>query len=310
LLLKEGENMKAKNDKSLKIIAIKTSTKVYISDNISGSSYHTTYLERYIFDGVKPRKTYRNDWFEVDQIPTKTERVVPPQQINIRYELNSKYPESELTPRVINESYIGEDSPYEEVIGLYERKWDLTDETLEEIEFELTVIEELDEFEITKQEFQLQYNLLDRINTHPVLLSTKPCSMSREESYKIIREYIKNNINPHYARVTSDYDFCFSVEKVIELYQPESYEVNINSGTKRKPKYETKYKRNRTAKIYEIAPKSYQSYPVVEPFSGKNKEDLKNNIKTFLEELISKINEPVVECEHCKGRGVVWNEKV
>lgn len=303
--------MKSLMNDTLKLVAIKTKNKVYISDNIDNSNYHSTRIENYLFDGEKPKKTYRNSWFELDNLPTKIERKIAPQRINIRYELNPKYPMSELTPKIIEESYIDEDSPYYDVIGLYERKWDQTEETMEEVEFQLNIIEELEEnFEITKQEYDLKYNFLDILNTHPILLRTKPCSLTREESYKIIREYIKANINPLYASITSDYDFCFTVQKVIELYKPEEYQVNINSGTKRKPKYETRFKRSRSEKIYEAAPKPYQSYPVVQPFSGKNEEDLKNNIKTFLEELISKINEPIKECEHCKGTGVVWNEKV
>jgi hypothetical protein len=60
--------------------------------------------------------------------------------------------------------------------------------------------------------------------------------------------------------------------------------------------------------VYQIAPKSYNNYPIVDPFSGKNYDDLKSNIDNFLHNLMEMINEPVVECKCCKGRGVILNE--
>ncbi|MFT4448659.1 hypothetical protein ACMXZI_15255 [Bacillus subtilis] len=65
----------------------------------------------------------------------------------------------------------------------------------QKIEFEMNVIEEIDgELKLQSQNFNLNYNLLDRIQTHPMLLETKPCYLSHEESYKIIRNHIKANL--------------------------------------------------------------------------------------------------------------------
>ncbi|MNW57759.1 hypothetical protein D3C74_355840 [compost metagenome] len=57
-----------------------------------------------------------------------------------------------------------------------------------------------------------------------------------------------------------------------------------------------------------MAPKPYQSYPTIHKFTGNNEEELNHNINTYLEELMKKINQPYVECEHCKGMGVVLDE--
>ncbi len=104
-------------------------------------------------------------------------------------------------------------------------------------------------------------------------------------------------------------DFCFTVEKVLDLYKPYEYTVDANANYhRRKAKYEKRYRNVRTHKVYEAAPKPYNNYPVVESFSGKNYEDLKQNIDNFLNELMDEINEPVVECKCCKGRGVIINE--
>lgn len=301
---------KRSNDSVLKLVAIKTKNNVLISDNINGNGYFYTKLANYLYDGEKPVKTYHKDWFEFNTIPTKIEKQLPARKINERYELKEGFQETELTPKVINKSYIDEDSDFYEVKGLYDYKYETEDSGFEDVPFEITVAEEFDgEFNITRMDYEPKYSLLDRITTHPVLLPTKACYLTKEESYKIIRNHVKTNIDPKYAKITSDYDFCFTVEKVIELHKPYAYEVNVNANySRRKPKYEKRYNTVRSVKVYEAAPKTYNSYPIVEPFSGKDYDDLKNNIDAFLNNLMEMINEPVVECEHCKGRGVILND--
>ncbi|MWV44873.1 hypothetical protein GRF59_14725 [Paenibacillus sp. HJL G12] len=295
---------KAPASESLKLIAIKTKSKVYVSDNINNDSYFYSRIKDLIFDGSKPENTYKSDWFEVPCVPTTIQRSLPAEQINVRYELKEVHYNTGL-PKVLQYSDFDEDTgQYESVYGLYERKFDLTEPGLENVEFELNVIAELEDFEIVRSDFQLQHSILDHITTHPILLSTKPCKLSRQESFNIVRKYIKANIDSKYASVTSDYDFCLSVSKKIE-HAPESYRVDVG---KRKPKYETRYSRSRTVKVYETAPKSYQTYPVIEPFEGKNEDDLKDIIQKFLDELMIVINKPLVECEHCKGYGVILDE--
>ncbi|MFF2834279.1 hypothetical protein ACFVSK_21145, partial [Cellulosimicrobium cellulans] len=128
--------------------------------------------------------------------------------------------------------------------------------------------------------------------------------LSRADSYRNVRNYVKTHIDTRWAKITSDYDFCFTVSKEIS-HEPEEFRVNIG---KRKPKYETRYTRSRTTKVYEVAPSSYNSYPVIQPFEGKNEEDLKQNIQKYLDELMEAINKPLVECVHCKGYGVILDE--
>ena len=299
--------MHKKNDAPLKIMVIKTKNKVYVSDNLDGSSYYySNNIKGCLFDGEPLKDTYRKDWYEVSKVPTKIERKIPASKTNMRYELREGFQETELTPKVINESYIDEDSSYYEVKGLYEQKYELVEEGLEEVPFELNVVAETDEdFEIVKEDYQLKFSLLDRIQVHPVLLPTKPCALSKEDTYRIIRSYIKENIDPKHAAITSDYDFCLTVVKKIP-HDPEEYTVNINASyPRRKAKYEKRYKRSRSVEVYNAAPKPYQSYKVVTPFMGNNYEDLQNNIKAFLNDLIAEINEPLVECECCKGMGVI-----
>lgn len=293
------------SDSKLKLVAIKTKSKVYISDNIKNESYFYTKLKSLLFDGNEVTETYDNNWFELKSIPSKIEKQRPKAQINRRYELKAGFPESELTPKIV--PYEDFDDCYDDVRGLYTYKYDETEEGLEEIEFEINIIEEVDDnFEMKRLDYQPIYNFLDRLVTHPKLLPLKPCKLSKQESYNIIRNHVKNNIDSRYAHITSDYDFCFTVKKKIELYQPRQYQVDINAMHKRrKPKYETRYQRSRDVEIFEVAPKPYNNYTVVTEFEGENYEDLVKNIEAYLDDLMKVINEPLVECECCKGTGVI-----
>ena len=150
-----------------------------------------------------------------------------------------------------------------------------------------------------------------------VLLPTRPCKLSSYQSYQIIRNHIKDNINPKYAEITSDYDFCLSVAKKIRLAEKEPYEVDTNnslfSERKRKPKYETRYRTDRTIVAYETAPLKdnsvYKGYTKTEGFEAANYRELEEKIKTFLADLMEVINEPLVDCSHCKGQGVVKDKQ-
>lgn len=293
----------------LKLIAIKANNKVFISDNIDNESYFRSNIEHKYFDGELPKKTYKKDWFELPAIPNKIESKRPKTQINARYELKDGFPESDITPKLIKAADYDEDLYYD-VRGLYNYKYEEQEEGYKEVEFEINIIEEIGgNFEMTKTQYNPKYNLLDQIQTHEVLLHNKPCKLSKQESYNIVRKHIKENINPKVAEITSDYDFCLAVKKKIPLAEEESYQVNVNASyPRRKAKYETRYQRNRTVEIFNTAPKPYQSYNVMKEFEGKTYEDLEVNIKNYLEELMKVINEPLVECKCCKGKGVEVNE--
>lgn len=293
----------------LRLIAIKTGEKVFVSDRVDGGSWYSSNLMGKLFDGEYPKATFNKAWVEVKNVPKRIEEKRPETQVNRRYELREGFQETDLTPKVIHEYYIDDESEYYEVKGLYELKYDTQEEGYDNIDFEINVIAELEEgFEFIKKEFDLKHNLLDQIQTHPDMLHTKPCHLSKQESYNIIREHVKNNIDPKYAEVTSDYDFCLTVKKRIP-HDPIEYSVNVNAMHKRrKPKYETRYRKHRSETAYEIAPKAYQSYSVVKEFSGKNYDDLKNNIDTYLDSIMKEINRPYIECTHCNGMGVVLDE--
>jgi hypothetical protein len=311
---------------NLRLIAIQTKVCVYISSNIEDNTWNRQYynLANLMFDGEKPKSTYRIDWFEVSKVPSKVENFVPAKETNKRWNLKSGFPETINTPWYLEYGTDEEEfddrgflHDYYEFYPLYELKFDLTEPSHEEIPFEITVIAEEDEFKIIKEDFKVEYNLLDQINTHPVMLNTKPCKLSSEQSYKIIRMYLLENIDQTVAKMV-DYDFCLTVTKFIPLAVPEEYDVDVNydlfSKKQKKPKYETRYRVKRDLQVFETAPNRprdgvYKGYTRTKEFEGKNYEDMLKNIQTYLDNLIKEINRPLVDCPHCKGYGVIEKEK-
>lgn len=299
----------------LKIIAIKTGKCVYISDNINNENYHHSKLSTLYFDNNLAKKTYEKEWLEVPQIPDKIETVIKGRKINEKYTLKSEFLNLNLDNqkeidffRCKNDCYDC-DCENSKLKVFYDYSYDMSEDKRENVPFEITVIEEENNFEITKKEFNLQFNLIDRLKFNPVLLPTRPCYLTKLESYNIIRNHIKTNINGQHAGITSDYDFCFTVKKKIRLSQQEEYFVDINNTLfqkrKRKPLMEKRYVKNREVEVFEMAPKEYQKYTVIKEFTGTDVNDLKNNIKTYLDELMQMINSPLTDCPHCKGEGVI-----
>jgi len=73
---------------------------------------------------------------------------------------------------------------------------------------------------------------------------------------------------------------------------------------KRKPKYETKVVRFNEVKVFEMTHEGYKGYTNIEPFQGIGETGLKEYIDTYLNHLISVINEPLKYCPCCEGSGV------
>lgn len=287
----------------MKLIAIKTKDNFYISENIEFKSYFSSSIGNYLFDGTRPEKTLKENWWSIKNEPKEITKELPEKEINIRWELKKGFPESELTPKTLTENPNYEDSEYSDVAGLYEKKSDKEPSGIEKIEFEFIIISEIDNFKIIKQDFEVKYNLLDQITIPDVLLPTRPCAISGKQFYSIIRKYVQHHIDGKYAKITSDYDFCLTVTKHISYTSPRPYKVDI--GTKRKANYVTRFNTHRDIKIFETSPEGYSNYPVQKGISGDSYEDLNNKIKEYLEDLIAKINEPLIDCECCNGTGVI-----
>lgn len=156
------------------------------------------------------------------------------------------------------------------------------------------------------------HNTVDEIEMPALALATRPCSISSKNLYKIVRESIKQSINSNYAVITSDYDFCFSVSKKLNLAEPFMQKVDVSRLGAKKPKYENKLITERKVPVFSMthAEKKYGEYPILEGITGRDHEDLVYRVNAYINDLLTKINAPMVECPHCKGTGAIIESEI
>lgn len=321
-------------NKILKLLVIKTPKKIYISEYIKPRSYRHNDLMNYYFDGQNPVLSFNKNWLIVDKIPTIIERDKLQEKINIRYELvdssmhNDKIPlvlKTEEVEETDDDGYIQWKDKYSQLKSLYVKKWDLSEKIKESFDFDINIVLELEEDIIKSNNFSykvidkhswqdinekkitdknIEHQLLDKIIFPEILLHKKSSKIKSKDLYGIIRAYVKEHIDLRYAKITSDYDFCFTVQKVLSLAEPYNY---ISKPFDKRKKSKKKFVTNRMVKVFEMTHKerNYQGYTAIEDIVGKDQDDLKNKIDELLASIIYKINEPLVECKHCGGAGAV-----
>lgn len=290
---------------------------IYISEGKKEkSSYYSSssVLPNLLFDGEKAEKTYKDRWYKLSKIPTCVQKKSQDKHINIRYELKDGYTPSDLMPKVINLESLYE-TEYSEISGLYKRVYDIDEGIWEDILFEIEVIYIKDDFEWIQKKYQSSPDLISQIEFHPDLLQEVPCRISSEDMYGIIRSYVKANINPLVATVTSDYDFHFEVKRKIIIAEPYSYNVDTNASNKRKkPNWVKKWVNSKEETVLNIKSKASDSNygtdcrlaPVI---YGHNQLDLEEKVNAYLTQLMEDINIQYKECPHCKGWGIIKESK-
>ena len=154
-----------------------------------------------------------------------------------------------------------------------------------------------------------EYSDLERMLVPEFLLHKRPCSLSSLQSYRIIRAYVKENINPKIAEITSDYEFCFDVAKKVKIkpYVVAHETKKPNGKSYSLPRIKNITYQHKNYQIFEMtySPKNYNRYTPIPGFKGESLEDLHNNIKDYLDHLMYLINEPLEECPHCEGFGII-----
>ena len=154
---------------------------------------------------------------------------------------------------------------------------------------------------------------IERMLTPEFLLHTRPCSLTSEQVYKIVRAHILNNIDGKVARVTSNYDFCFAVEKVIETkpYTVKTEKFTSSLRSYKPPRFTTTTKTTKQQKIFEMTWNGahhgggYTGYTCIEPWEANSLQELYEYMQKYLQDLMQEINKPVVECQHCNGLGCI-----
>ena len=319
----------------MNIIAVELDNKKFIIHNaLKNYSYNSDVLPELFFDDKKPEKFWCEDWYIIHQYPNKVQREVRQSNINHRFELIDETMQSEKMPLVIKkEDAILESDGYEWkpklsiYRSLYKEVSDKCPPVRENVDFNFQIVMKVkdaqkpDDFSYDVQKTRytadgltqiqakdLQHQIIDKLLFPQPLLPQMPCKLSSKQTYDIVRQYVKQNINYKVARITSDYDFCFTAVKIIPLSEQVKYKVDVNWSLfekKRRPKIEIRYKSQREVECFEMSPEGYQGYTIITGFEGKNQKDLQEKIDTYCKDLIDFINIPVTDCPHCQGLGVI-----
>ena len=329
----------------MNLIGILAPKGLYISDNVNGKSYFNTGLgSKQIANGANLKPTFHKDWFLVEgavALETLTRMRNQP-RANYRFELIDMSFEREDVP-----SYIGKDDmvkgeygwalgeKYERLESLYSLESDEQPAIEVAVEFELVIVLELEEDLIEVEKFKyprtkkwdtpqsyirrdnIEHRVLDKIIFPSLVLPSRPTRLTSEESYALVREHVVRNIDSAGATITSNYDFCFTVEKVIRLAKPYSYKREVKTArgkSYRRRRYREIYVSARKMTVFEMTwagatrrKTGHRGYTIIKGFEGANEHDLHVNIETYLAELMEIINAPLVDCPHCGGMGVVWD---
>lgn len=315
----------------MKLYMIKTNTKCFITTCTPeewGETYAKSYgLKELLFDGKYAKPTYLPEWYVIDLYPAKIEKK------GVVYDYRKYVLKDEYKGCLGFKEEIDYDNRFKfehEIDSFYNYEYQKREVNQEVNDLEIEVIIELENFNLPTIEYKaygatnmnaywdgeynitnkgVRHQLIDKMMFPDILLPERPCKFTSKQMYDITRAYIKDNINNKYATISSDYDFCFEVKKKIKKYTPEEVTYyNIFAKTKKQRntphKKIVKYREETIFKMTNSKSK-YDGYPIIEEMTAKNETELKEKVDTWLSELIKKINEPLVECPHCNGLGVI-----
>lgn len=323
----------------MKIIAVKTKKGYYIKKEVKRGTYCPhPHLSILLLDGATPKGTFAENWCFVESPPKVIERVVCQKDINHRFEMIDPTMASEKAPLTLTRdeaTYLDEDDDrmwrdkYAHLTSLYKAASDKQPDTTESIEFEFEIVLELDEitqhekidFPATPRSWSCDIpswrvvttssvnpQWVDKMVFPDIVLPSRPCRLSSIDTYRIIRRHVQENIDGKYAVITSDHDFCFGVQRKIELTKTEHFTVDVNLFMpRRRPKLEKRSRNHRQETIFQMThdEDNYKGYTPVKGFRGDNHTDLKKKINSYLKALMEFINRPTKECPKCRGVGAI-----
>lgn len=218
--------------------------------------------------------------------------------------------------------------------GLYKKVFEKVPERWENVDFEVRVLREIEidnlskpvemkvmsynqgQFGVKPLEFDLKsvttWGELEKILTPEFLLHERPCEISSQNLYKIIRTHIVQKLDRTKCKITSDHDFCFTVKRIVQVkpyvVRREQYKTGIRSYSPSKFKNETVS--TKEVDCFEMTHdqadgngRGYKGYTIIPSLKANNLKELSEYLKQYLDDLIADLNSTVVECEHCNGTG-------
>lgn len=294
---------------TLKINAVKTDAGVFINHSVNNHS--SSVLETLFINGENPKRAHVKNWFVIDEMPVSIKKQMPDIRKYNQWKLIDPDMESKALPLTVEYDELSFD---DSIADLYSAEYEVVPGKLVDMPFEVEVITEVKNFrlppkvdykaerkrgyrtvEVIIDNTNFEHQLLDKLIIPEILLHEYPCKLSSQELYQIVRQHVKENIDPVHAKVTSDYDFCFKVSKVVQIYGPGQVDHNkLMNGTFSQKKAILAEKE---FVIFEMTPENqlYKGYTPIKGMSANNQTELKEKIDKFLDELMKFINEPTGE---------------
>lgn len=319
----------------IKIEYYQSNLGVFIKNDWSMSN---SYINGIPFDKGIARKCFRQ--FDIQSID-KVERKSSPTYEIIGYNLKVVELASDKIPVYLKQEdvqpYMDEDNNtcwtnYEEIRGLYTVDSVQKEGVLAPVEYQLVCLGtlQIDNIEspatmttnvsnpktipTEAKGYDLSglvtYSDLEQMLTPEFLLHERPCKLTSKQMYSIVRNWVKTNINPKCAEITSDYDFYFNVKR--KLYHPP---VTIRTEIKKQngrsyatPKFDTRTKAYDSVQIFEMTWAGYggyEGYTCIQALEGSSLKDISERLKYYLEMLMDEINKELDKCSCCKGYGYI-----
>jgi hypothetical protein len=154
---------------------------------------------------------------------------------------------------------------------------------------------------------------LDAMLTPDIMHHYRPCSLTSKQTFEVIRKFLNENLDRKEATIESNYAFHLKVCKKVHV-KPWVKKTEIKTAKGRsyaKPKFKTQTIQEVLVPVYDIVPKGETRWggTPIEGFKGENLNDLAEQVKVYLDELLAYLNYPVSRCEHCKGTGHIVADK-
>lgn len=277
---------------------------------------------------LKPSQSIQTSWKRKEEIPVGLNI---PDTLDMQQLQHSWSSDSECY--VYSGEYSSIGSMYNPVMEVQEATWEV-------VPFEITVLRNLDVQGISDpvkmqirinndqnycnskglQEVDLKsittWDELEKILTPEFLLHERPCELSSTSMYNIVRTHIQQNLDRTKCKITSDYAFCFTVKRLVKV-QPYSVRKEVYKSLFKSynpPKFKNETVQVKEVECFEMTHNKadnlggYNGYTVIPALKARNLKELSEYLKQYLDDLITELNTPVEECQHCKGTGHIVHQ--
>ncbi len=287
----------------MELIAIKKNNKYYIRHKTE--KYFT--FGNLVFD-IEPLRSFSENWIVFDHLPSHYQKKFPASNKVIGYRLKEGYIASDKAPLNVPSDYfeyLGDDDyKNSDVRGLYDSELELIPDKLEDIQFNIEVIDE-DCEPLLKPKYPFISDFPYFIENHEVVRHKYPCHIEAQELFNLIKQYVKFNL-PEHCKITSDYGFHFCVELIAPIIHEETYQKNISRMNAKKQTYQTVPLRSISFKVIDIGvPGEKYGKTVIRNLEAKNYTELESKIDNLLEGYKEAMDNKLIVCSHCKGYGFI-----